>query len=31
MRSALGRRFQCAQLYKSYLETFRLNNEQELS
>lgn len=30
MRRALGRRFQCLQLFKSYLETFRLNTPEAL-
>jgi adenine-specific DNA-methyltransferase len=31
MRSALGNRFKCMQLYKSYLETFRLNTGEGLA
>ena len=31
MRSALGRRFKCVQLYKSYLENFRLNTQERLA
>jgi adenine-specific DNA-methyltransferase len=30
MRRALGRKFQCVQLYKSYLENFRLNTPEAL-
>lgn len=30
MRRAMGRKFQCAQLYKSYLENFRLNTPEAL-
>jgi adenine-specific DNA-methyltransferase len=30
MRSALGKRFECMQLYKTYLETFRLNGGEAL-
>ena len=31
MRRALGRRFECVQLYKSYLENFRLNTPEFLA
>jgi adenine-specific DNA-methyltransferase len=31
MRIALGRRFKCVQLYKSYLENFRLNTQEGLA
>jgi adenine-specific DNA-methyltransferase len=31
MRSALGRKYKCTQLYKSYLENFRLNTQGALS
>jgi hypothetical protein len=30
MRRALGRKFQCVQLYKSYLENFRINTPEAL-
>jgi adenine-specific DNA-methyltransferase len=30
MRRALGRKFQCVQLYKSYLENFRINTPEVL-
>jgi adenine-specific DNA-methyltransferase len=30
MRRALGRKYQCVQLYKSYLENFRLNTPEAL-
>jgi hypothetical protein len=30
MRRALGRRYECVQLYKSYLENFRLNTPEAL-
>jgi adenine-specific DNA-methyltransferase len=31
MRAALGRKFNCVQLYKSYLENFRLNTQERLT
>ncbi len=31
MRRALGRKYECVQLYKSYLETFRLNTQELLA
>jgi len=31
MRRALGRKLQCVQLYKSYLENFRLNTQEALA
>lgn len=31
MRRTLGRKYECAQLYKSYLENFRLNTQESLS
>lgn len=31
MRSAMGRKYKCTQLYKSYLENFRLNTQETLS
>ena len=29
MRSALGRKYTCVQLYRSYLENFRINTAKE--
>ncbi len=31
MRRTLGRRHECVQLYKSYLENFRINTQDALS
>jgi hypothetical protein len=31
MRRTLGRRYECVQLYKSYLENFRINTQDALS
>ena len=31
MRRALGRKIECVQLYKSYLENFRLNTQDALT
>ena len=31
MRRTLGRRFECVQLYKSYLENFRINTQDALN
>jgi hypothetical protein len=31
MRRMLGRRYECVQLYKSYLENFRINTQDALS
>ena len=31
MRRGLGRKYECVQLYKSYLETFRLNTQAMLA
>jgi len=31
MRRTLGRKYECVQLYKSYLENFRLNTQEALA
>ena len=31
MRRTLGRKYECVQLYKSYLENFRINTQDALS
>ena len=31
MRRTLGQRYQCMQLYKSYLENFRINMQEALN
>jgi adenine-specific DNA-methyltransferase len=31
MRRTLGRKFECVQLYKSYLENFRINTQDALN